>query len=57
VAEAGALQRVEDYRKPLLEAQVYPLAFIWKTDLWTTLSNILKDALAKRKPEGFLDAA
>jgi hypothetical protein len=36
---------------------VYPLAFIWKTDLWTTLKNILKDAMNKRRPEGFLDSA
>ena len=56
VSEENALQRVEEYRKPLLEAQVYPLAFIWKTDLWTTLKNILDDAFSKRKPEGFLDS-
>lgn len=56
VSENGALQTVEKYRQPLLEAQVYPLAFIWKTDLWTTLKNILDDALSSRKPEGFFDA-
>jgi len=57
VSEGNALQRVEEYRKPLLEAEVYPLAFIWKTDLWTTLKNILNDALSKRRPEGILDPA
>ena len=57
VGENDALQRVEEYRKPLLEAQVYPLAFIWKTDFLTTLRNILQDALARRRPEGLLDAA
>jgi hypothetical protein len=56
VGENNALQRVDDYRKPLLEAEVYPLAFIWKTDFWTTLKNILNDALSRRRPEGFLDA-
>ena len=45
-AENDALQRVEEYRKPLLDAQVYPLAFIWKSDFMTTLRNILQDALA-----------
>lgn len=55
VRESDALQRVEEYRKPLLDAEVYPLAFIWKTDFWTTLGNILKDALAQRRPEGMLD--
>lgn len=57
VGEKGAIQRVADYRNHLLDAQVYPLAFIWKTDLWTTLCNILQDALNRRRPEGFLDAA
>jgi hypothetical protein len=56
VSEENALQRVEEYRKPLLAVGVYPLAFIWKTDFWTTLKNILADAFSKRKPEGFLDS-
>ncbi len=55
VQEDGALQRVQDYRKALVEAQVYPLAFVWKTDYWTTLKNALEDAQRKRKPEGLLD--
>ncbi len=57
VSEANAIQRVADYRSRLLESEVYPLAFIWNTDAWTTLTNILKEAVRKRKPEGFLDAA
>lgn len=57
VSEPAALQRVEDYRKNLLDAHVYPLAFIWKTDFWATLTNILKDAFASRRPEGVLDVA
>jgi hypothetical protein len=52
VAEEGALQRVADYREALLQHEVYPLAFIWKTDYWTTLRNMLRDASAKRRPEG-----
>lgn len=57
VGEAAAVQRVADYRQALLEAEVYPLAFIWKTDAWTTLTNILKDAIRRRRPEGMLDGA
>jgi hypothetical protein len=56
VSEAGAIQRVADYRSALLAAEVYPLSFIWKSDFWTTITNILKDAFARRRSEGFLDA-
>ena len=55
VPEESAIQHVADYRATLLDAEVYPLAFIWKTDYWTTLKNILSDALSRRRPEGFLD--
>jgi hypothetical protein len=55
VDEVSAIQRVADYRTALLQAEVYPLAFIWKTDVWTTLTNILQDAARRRRPEGFLD--
>ena len=57
VDEDAAIQRIADYREPMLEAEVYPLSFIWKTDYWTTLKNMLKDALNRRRPEGFLDSA
>lgn len=57
VAEDSAIQKIADLRSPLLEAGVYPLSFIWKTDFWTTLKNMLQDAIAKRRPEGFLDAS
>lgn len=57
VAEDGALQRVAEYRKTLLEAECYPLAFIWKSDYWTTLKDMLEDAVSHRRPEGILDSA
>lgn len=55
--EDSAIQRVADYRNVLLEHEIYPLAFIWKTDYWTTLTNILDDAQRRRRPEGFLGDA
>lgn len=55
VGEDVALQRVAEYREALLEAEIYPLSFIWKTDYWTTVKNILQDALRQRRPEGWLD--
>lgn len=55
--QASAVQRVADYRPQLLPNNVYPLAFIWRSDYWTTISNILEDAMRRRRPEGVLDAA
>lgn len=57
VSESSALQRVADYREALLENEIYPIAFVWRSDFWSTLANILEDALRQRRPEGFLDAA
>jgi hypothetical protein len=49
VSEQGALQRVADLLPSLLAAEVYPVSFIWKSDYWTTLKNILADTLASRR--------
>ena len=57
VTQAAAVQRVVEYRKAMLDAEVYPLAFIWNSDYWTTVTNILQDAIRRRRPEGALDAA
>lgn len=56
VPEAAAIQRVADYRQAMLQQQVYPLCFIWKTGFWDTLGNILRDA-ARPRSEGILDRA
>ncbi len=57
VSAQAAVQRLAEYRPLLLGGEVYPLAFIWRTDYWTTITNILRDAVSRRKPEGMLDAA
>jgi hypothetical protein len=57
VDETAAVQRVADYRGAILGAEIYPLAFIWKTDYWTTITNVLQDAVRRRRPEGVLDAS
>jgi hypothetical protein len=57
VSEQSAVQRVADYREALLKAEVYPVSFVWKTDYWTTLTNMLRDAVSRRRPEGFVDDA
>jgi papain like protease len=57
VGADAAVQRLADYRSALLAAHVYPISFIWHSDYWTTLTNMLRDALNRRRPEGALDAA
>lgn len=57
VGEDSALQRVAEYRQPMLDAECYPLAFIWHSDAWNTIKNILEDAAGHRRPEGVLDVA
>lgn len=55
VSETAAVQRLAEYRKAMLEAEVYPVSFIWHSDAWTTITNVLKDAFNSKRPEGFLD--
>ena len=55
--EDSAIQRLADLRESLLEAEVYPISFIWRTDFWSTVSNILRDAIRRRRPEGIIDNA
>lgn len=57
VSESAAIQYVANNREHALQAEVYPLAIIWRSDFWTTIRNILQDAMAKRKDEGILDEA
>lgn len=57
VPESTAVQRLADYRAALLDAQVYPITFIWHSDYWTTVTNVLRDAISRRRPEGLLDAS
>jgi hypothetical protein len=57
VSEENAVQRLADYRSSMLDANIYPVSFIWHSDYWTTVTNILRDAVARRRPEGVLDKA
>jgi len=57
VGEKTAVQRLADLRPALLDSEIYPLSFIWHTDAWTTVTNILQDAIRRRRPEGPLDGA
>ncbi|MBX3745490.1 MAG: C1 family peptidase [Verrucomicrobiae bacterium] len=57
VPEPDALQRLAEYLPALLEHQTYPLAYFWKSDLWSALASVLKEALRQRRPDGALDTA
>lgn len=57
VSETSAVQRLADYRPTMLSSGIYPFTFIWHSDYWTTVKNVLDDAFARRRPEGALDAA
>ena len=50
VDETSAVQRIADYRRTMLGSEVYPLSFIWHSDFWSTLRNILADAVNRRRP-------
>ncbi|TPN46986.1 C1 family peptidase [Mesorhizobium sp. B1-1-9] len=53
----SAIQTVANNLGPLLKAQVYPLSFIWRSDVWSTIRDILQDAMTRRRDEGILDKA
>lgn len=55
VSEKAIVQRIAEYRPSLISAGVYPIAFVWNSDYWTTLTNILQDAVRRIRPEGILD--
>ena len=55
VPEQAALTRLAAYRPALMAQQTYPLAFVWHSDYWSTLTNMLQDVVRRRRPEGFVD--
>jgi hypothetical protein len=57
VDERSAIQRLAEYRGAMLGEHIYPIGFIWNSDYWSTISNILQEAMRRRRPEGALTAA
>ncbi|MEO6117863.1 MAG: C1 family peptidase, partial [Methylotenera sp.] len=55
VSEEDAVNRLAGYRTALLEESIYPISFIWHSDYWSTMKNVLRDSASKRRPEGFID--
>lgn len=54
VPEESVLQRLSDYRETMLNNEIYPVFFMWHSDFWSSVKNILTDSLSKRKTEDFL---
>ncbi len=57
VGENSAIQRLADTREILLDNEIYPISFIWHSDFWSTLQNVVHDALRQLRPEGLKDMA
>lgn len=57
VGEKSAVQRLADCRQILLDNEIYPISFIWHSDFWSTIQNVISDALHKLKPESLIDTA
>ncbi len=55
VGEDDAVRRAAKWIPPLLSVGIYPVFFIWHSDLWSTLKNILDDALGRRRAGGVLE--
>ncbi|MEL6430479.1 MAG: C1 family peptidase, partial [Planctomycetota bacterium] len=52
VPEKAAIASLVENLDELLANQIYPLVFVWNSDYWSTLRNILSDAVRARRAEG-----
>lgn len=57
VDEDSVLQVLSDYRQTLLAKEIYPVFFVWNSDLGSTIKNILQDAFKLRQPEERVSSA
>jgi len=57
VSQDSAIQTVSANLDPLLKAQIYPLSFVWRSDVWNTIRNILQDAMNRRRDQALLDTS
>lgn len=53
----STIQRgVADYRATLLGQGIYPLAFVWRTGFWETISEVLRRTLRERQHDSAVSA-
>ncbi|SFD98044.1 Papain family cysteine protease [Chitinophaga sp. CF118] len=57
VPESGVLQRLSDYRQTLLTKEIYPIFFVWHSDMLSTIKGLIQDALKGRQPEEKISSA
>jgi hypothetical protein len=55
VSEATAVDRIGWYWSNVKSREMYLVGFVWHTDYFTTLGEILHDALKQVRPEGIWD--
>lgn len=55
--EDYSVQYAANRRQRALDSQIYPINFIWRSDAWTTLENILRDAIPGLKAAGYVRSA
>jgi hypothetical protein len=48
---ASVQHGVADLRPTLLDSEIYPLAFVWRTGFWKTIGDVLRDALGRIRDE------
>lgn len=51
-SETGGLRLVKDLKRVFAGTDVHPVTFVWRTDIASTLANIVKDQF--RKPQNFV---
>lgn len=55
--EADAVEHIKHYREMFLAKQIYPVSILWHSDFNSTLANLMRTSMEKRRPEAFLDGA
>lgn len=57
VPENSVLQMLSDWKQTLIANEIYPVFFIWHSDLGSTLRYIMEDGIMKIKPEERVSSA
>lgn len=57
VGQKSAVQRIAEYREAMMPKGIYPICFVWHTDFWSTIKNILSDSIRSRRSEGLWQKA